>query len=181
MVAIPDIVSPDRLNDASVFLDHNLKAGRSAKTAIYSEGKTYSYAQVAELANRMGNALHDLGVDMEQRVAMLLLDSPEFAATFFGNKSHQFYLRSSHYDTLWWLGSNEKTRSNRQPCTILKYYLDQLQLMWRRRRRPEMIALSGCTARGAPVFPRVASICSMICSIQRNIMPNPFWRSMKTI
>jgi benzoate-CoA ligase len=84
MVSIPDIVSPDRLNDASVFLDHNLKAGRGAKTAIYYEGKTYSYAQVAELANRLGNALHDLGIDMEQRVAMLLLDSPEFAATFFG-------------------------------------------------------------------------------------------------
>ena len=84
MVSIPDIVSPDRLNVANVFLDHNLKVGRGAKTAIYYEGKTYSYAEVAELANRMGNALLDLGVDMEQRVAMLLLDSPEFAAAFFG-------------------------------------------------------------------------------------------------
>lgn len=84
MIYIPDIVSQDRLNVASVFLDHNLKVGRSAKTAIYYEGTTYSYAQVAELTNRMGNSLLDLGVDMEQRVAMLLLDSPEFAATFFG-------------------------------------------------------------------------------------------------
>ncbi|HYB01628.1 MAG TPA: benzoate-CoA ligase family protein [Ktedonobacteraceae bacterium] len=84
MVSIPDIVSPERLNVANIFLDHNLKVGRGAKTAIYYEGKTYSYAQVAELANRMGNALLDLGVDMEQRVAMLLLDSPEFAAAFFG-------------------------------------------------------------------------------------------------
>ena len=84
MVAITDIVLPDRFNATSVFLDHNLEAGRGAKTAIYYEGTAYSYAEVAELANRMGNALLDLGVDVEQRVALLLLDSPQFAATFFG-------------------------------------------------------------------------------------------------
>src|SRR6516164_792148 len=84
MVTISDIVLPDRLNATSIFLDHNLEAGRGAKTAIYYEGTSYSYAEVAELTNRMGNALLDLGVGMEQRVAMLLLDSPEFAATFFG-------------------------------------------------------------------------------------------------
>src|SRR6516162_7244958 len=84
MVTISDIVLPDRLNAATVFLDHNLEAGRGAKTAIYYEGTSYSYAEIAELANRMGNALLDLGVDVEQRVAMLLLDSPQFAATFFG-------------------------------------------------------------------------------------------------
>ena len=84
MVTIPDIVLSDRLNVATVFLDHNLEAGRGAKTAIYYEGTSYTYAQVAELANRMGNTLIDLGVDLEQRVAMLLLDSPQFAATFFG-------------------------------------------------------------------------------------------------
>lgn len=84
MLSVPAIVSLDRLNVASVFLDHNLQVGRGDKTAIYYEGRTYSYAQVAELTNRMGNALLDLGVDMEQRVAMLLLDSPAFAVTFFG-------------------------------------------------------------------------------------------------
>jgi benzoate-CoA ligase family protein len=84
MVTISEIVLPDRLNATTIFLDHNLEAGRGAKTAIYYEGTSYSYAQVAELANRMGNALLDLGVDVEQRVAMLLLDSPQFAAAFFG-------------------------------------------------------------------------------------------------
>jgi benzoate-CoA ligase len=39
---------------------------------------------MAERANRVGNALLDLGIEIEQRVAMLLLDSPQFAATFFG-------------------------------------------------------------------------------------------------
>ena len=42
MVTIPDIVLSDRLNVATVFLDHNLEAGRGAKTAIYYEGTSYS-------------------------------------------------------------------------------------------------------------------------------------------
>jgi benzoate-CoA ligase len=36
------------------------------------------------LVNRAGNALLDLGVQREQRVLCLLLDSPEFLATFWG-------------------------------------------------------------------------------------------------
>jgi len=82
--AIPDVIVPDQFNVATAFLDRNLAEGRGAKIAIYHEGTAYSYTQVAELANRVGNGLRDLGVDMEQRVALLLLDSPEFAAAFFG-------------------------------------------------------------------------------------------------
>ncbi len=82
--AIPSIVLPDQFNIATAFLDRNITEGRGAKTAIYHEGATYTYAQVAELANRVGNGLLELDVDLEQRVALLLLDSPQFAAAFFG-------------------------------------------------------------------------------------------------
>src|SRR5438067_13166502 len=81
---LPSIVIPDQFNAASAFLDRNLAEGRGAKTAIYYEGTAYTYAQIAELANRVGNGLLDLGIDLEQRVALLLLDSPQFAAAFFG-------------------------------------------------------------------------------------------------
>src|SRR2546421_1705806 len=81
---IPSIVIPDQFNAASAFLDRNLVEGRGAKTAIYYEGRAYTYAQIAELANRVGNGLLNLGIDLEQRVALLLLDSPQFAAAFFG-------------------------------------------------------------------------------------------------
>src|SRR5579859_1480201 len=84
MATLPTIVMPDQFNAASAFLDRNLAEGRGAKSAIFYEGKAYTYAQVAELANRVGNGLLELGIDLEQRVAMLLLDSPQFAATFFG-------------------------------------------------------------------------------------------------
>src|SRR5437868_8972765 len=84
MLTIPEIVLPDQFNAASAFLDRNLQEGRGTKIAIYYEGESYTYAQIAELANRVGNALLDLGIDLEQRVALLLLDSPQFAAAFFG-------------------------------------------------------------------------------------------------
>jgi benzoate-CoA ligase family protein len=84
MLTIPTVVIPDQFNAATAFLDHNLAEGRGGKTAIYHERQAYSYAQVAELANRVGNGLLDLGLDMEQRVALLMLDSPQMAVAFFG-------------------------------------------------------------------------------------------------
>ncbi len=84
MSTAPKIIIPDQFNATSVFLDHNLEEGRGSKTAIFFEGKSYTYSQIAELANRAGNGMLDLGIDMEQRVALILLDSPQFAASFFG-------------------------------------------------------------------------------------------------
>jgi benzoate-CoA ligase family protein len=82
--SVPQIVVPDQFNVATAFLDRNIAEGRGSKIAVYHEGASYTYAQIAELANRIGNGLLDLGIDMEQRIALLLLDSPQFAAAFFG-------------------------------------------------------------------------------------------------
>ncbi len=83
-MTIPTVTLPDQFNAATAFLDRNIQEGRGNNIAIYYEGQSYTYARVAELANRVGNSLLDLGVDPEQRVALLLLDSPQFAAAFFG-------------------------------------------------------------------------------------------------
>lgn len=83
-MSVPPVVVPDQFNVATAFLDRHIVEGRSAKIAVYAEGATYTYAQIAELANRVGNGLLNLGVDLEQRVALLLLDSPQFVAAFFG-------------------------------------------------------------------------------------------------
>lgn len=84
MLRIPQIVLPEQFNAASAFLDLNLQEGRGSRPAVFYQNQTYTYAQIAELANRVGNGLRDLGIEQEQRVALLLLDSPEFAAAFFG-------------------------------------------------------------------------------------------------
>jgi benzoate-CoA ligase len=76
---------PERYNAAADLLDSNLEAGRAAKTAIRTaSGTDLTYAEVAQGANRVGNALHELGIEQENRVLMALLDTPEFATTFFG-------------------------------------------------------------------------------------------------
>ena len=84
VTTLPPIVIPEQFNAANAFLDRNLAEGRGHQPAIYYQDQTYTYAQIAELADRVGNGLRDLDVEMEQRVALLLLDSPEFAASFFG-------------------------------------------------------------------------------------------------
>ncbi len=81
---MPTVTLPEHFNVATYFLDRHLAEGRGTHTAIFFDGETYTYAQIAELTNRVGNALLDLGIEIEQRVALLLLDSPQFAATFFG-------------------------------------------------------------------------------------------------
>jgi benzoate-CoA ligase family protein len=75
---------PERINLASYYLDNNLEAGRANKTAVYFEGKTFSYQNMAALANKAGHVLRDLGVEAEDRVLIALNDTPEFIATWFG-------------------------------------------------------------------------------------------------
>ena len=76
---------PRRYNAAADILDRNLEAGRGDAVAIRTtDGVELTYAAVAESANRAGNALRELGVELENRVLMAVLDGPEFAATFFG-------------------------------------------------------------------------------------------------
>ena len=83
-VNIPQIVLPDTYNAASTFLDRNVEEGRGERIAVYYEDQQWTYRQMQALANRIGSGLRDLGVEQEQRVALLLLDSPRLAAAFLG-------------------------------------------------------------------------------------------------
>ena len=80
----PALALPEEYNAAAAFLDGALHAGWGDRPAIRMAERVYTYADVAEGANRAGNALRTLGIEMEQRVAVLLYDSPQFAFTFFG-------------------------------------------------------------------------------------------------
>ncbi|HEX6487922.1 MAG TPA: benzoate-CoA ligase family protein [Candidatus Dormibacteraeota bacterium] len=75
---------PDRYNAAVDILDSALEAGLGAKVAVRTASGDTTYNEVAELANRWGNALAALGVEQEDRVLVALLDTVEFPATFFG-------------------------------------------------------------------------------------------------
>ncbi|HEY6372262.1 MAG TPA: benzoate-CoA ligase family protein [Candidatus Sulfotelmatobacter sp.] len=75
---------PEEFNAASYFVDRHIAEGRGEKVAIESEDRRVTYRQLFESVNRAGNALKNLGVRIEERVFLLLLDTPEFAASFFG-------------------------------------------------------------------------------------------------
>ncbi len=74
----------DHYNATTDLLDGNLEHGRSHKVAIRTHAGDWTYADVAASTNRAGNAFRELGVEIESRVLMAVLDSPEFATTFFG-------------------------------------------------------------------------------------------------
>jgi benzoate-CoA ligase family protein len=76
-------VAPDRLN-VSLLLDRNLEAGRADKPALTGDEGTLTYGDVARLTARTARLLKDLGVGREDRVLMVLDDSPVFHATFLG-------------------------------------------------------------------------------------------------
>ncbi|TMF89161.1 MAG: nitroreductase family deazaflavin-dependent oxidoreductase, partial [Chloroflexi bacterium] len=74
-----------RFTAATDFLDSNLEAGRAGKVAIRTQEGDRTYGEVAEEANRWGNALRELHVEMENQVLIAVLDGPEFANAFFGS------------------------------------------------------------------------------------------------
>jgi benzoate-CoA ligase len=82
---VPQASIPDTFNLASRLVDWNLEQGRGDKVAVYCQDEEITYAKVAEMANRVGNALRQqLGVRIEERIMLLLLDCPELIYGFFG-------------------------------------------------------------------------------------------------
>ena len=80
----PPILLPDEFNAVAYFVDRHLAEGRSDKVAIECGDLHVTYRQLADCVNRFGNGLKTLGVRIEERVLLLLLDTPEFACCFFG-------------------------------------------------------------------------------------------------
>jgi benzoate-CoA ligase family protein len=78
------IVLPDEFNAATYFIDRHIVEGRGPNIAIECGEQRVTYQQLFEMVNRVGNCLRKLGVRIEERVFLLLFDTPEFAASFFG-------------------------------------------------------------------------------------------------
>jgi len=75
---------PREYNAATWFVDRHVAEGRATRLAVIHEGGRLTYGDVAAGANRLGNALRRLGVHREQRVVLLLHDSPQFVWSFWG-------------------------------------------------------------------------------------------------
>ncbi len=78
------VTFPERFNMATYFLDARVEEGLGDQIAVYCGAKRYTYKEVQQMSNEVGNALLRFGIEMEDRVLIVLPDSIEFVATWFG-------------------------------------------------------------------------------------------------
>src|SRR5215216_5144030 len=74
---------PRRFNVATYFVDRNVEEGRGDRAALLTDAGAPTYAELAELVNRVGGALRELGVRQGDRVLLALSDGVEFVATWY--------------------------------------------------------------------------------------------------
>ncbi|MBU1742651.1 MAG: AMP-binding protein, partial [Proteobacteria bacterium] len=75
---------PRRFNAAAYLVDRHLAEGRGDKPALICEDERYTYAELADKVDRCARALAEWGLMPEQRLLMVMGDTPAFAFTFLG-------------------------------------------------------------------------------------------------
>jgi len=75
---------PERFNLAHYYLDARVEEGRGDRVAVAVGDEAWTYAQVQERANRASHALRAQGIDLEDRVLILLFDGMPFVEAWFG-------------------------------------------------------------------------------------------------
>jgi benzoate-CoA ligase len=83
-VSPPLIAIPRDYNAAHDLIERNLLAGRGSKTVYIDDHGQYSYVELRDRMNRAANVLGALGVEMESRVMLALLDTIDFPSVFLG-------------------------------------------------------------------------------------------------
>ena len=80
----PRVELPRAYNAAADLLWRHVAEGRGDRLAIIDDAGRYTYRELAARAAKAAGALRGLGVQAEQRVAMVMLDTVDFVATFLG-------------------------------------------------------------------------------------------------
>ena len=83
-MAFPEGPIPEQLNMSAVLADRQVALGRGEQVAYQTDDGPLTYAALAALQNRYGNLLAAGGVEMENRVALILYDSQDLIAAFLG-------------------------------------------------------------------------------------------------
>ena len=79
---------PDDLNLADYYLFDRLKDGRGDHTAVLFGDQSHSYASVAQHARELQRFFASAGVRREERVLIVLHDTPAFVWSFFATLHH---------------------------------------------------------------------------------------------
>jgi benzoate-CoA ligase len=75
---------PTHFNAAHYLVDRHVGEGRGGCPAILFEDEIHTYDQLRQQVNRVGHMLKGLGVEMENRVMLLVRDSPQMVFSFLG-------------------------------------------------------------------------------------------------
>ncbi|MDH3196778.1 MAG: benzoate-CoA ligase family protein [Candidatus Krumholzibacteria bacterium] len=86
MTALPSF--PDTFNLADYYLFDRLREGLGEKGAIRYGERAYTYAEVAERTRSLAGYFSAVGVRREERVYIVLPDTPPFAWAFFATLAH---------------------------------------------------------------------------------------------
>ncbi len=71
-------------NAATDFVDAHIKRGRAGKIAFVDPDRSLSYGDLQARSYRFANALRQLGIRQEERVALLLHDTVDYPVAFWG-------------------------------------------------------------------------------------------------
>jgi benzoate-CoA ligase family protein len=75
---------PIAYNACSDLLDRHVAGGAGNRPAVITQGRTVTYAELLDSVQRATAGLAGMGIQPEQRVAMVMLDSIEFYEVFLG-------------------------------------------------------------------------------------------------
>lgn len=116
MVQLLNFSIPEIFNQTEFMVDRHIKEGRGKNLAIHYRDQKITYEELLTMVNRFGNALKTIGVEVENRVLMVLPDSPEFFYTYLGTmkigaipipvntmalpKDYEYFLDDSRANTL---------------------------------------------------------------------------------
>lgn len=76
--------SADFFNATDYFIDRNVREGRGDKVAVYTDLRNYTYKNLQKMINKTANGLRELGVSVDDRIMILMLDVPQYYAMFWG-------------------------------------------------------------------------------------------------
>ncbi len=75
---------PETFNMASVLVDKHVEEGRGDRVAYYCGDETITYRELQRRVNQAGNMLRNHGIEIEDRVILLMKDRPQFIETYIG-------------------------------------------------------------------------------------------------
>jgi len=87
-----EVQIPERMNIAEILIDENVRKGRGEKVAVRCCGdralgidkSRVTYHELMVNTNRAGNSFRKIGLEVDDRILMIALDTPEFLYAFFG-------------------------------------------------------------------------------------------------